>query len=142
MFNNMPEKMMQLYVATYNDEVIATNIVSFYNNTATYLHGATSDKYRNMMAPFLLQWQAILDAKQNNCQWYDFGGVFLDTEDNGKKGITRFKKGFSPKTEIFKTEGSYDIILSEFKYKTYHILQLFKKRFNIIFKIQKTRIKN
>jgi lipid II:glycine glycyltransferase (peptidoglycan interpeptide bridge formation enzyme) len=126
MFNNIPEKMMQLYVATYNDEVIATNIVSFYNDTSTYLHGATSDKYRNVMAPFLLQWQVILDAKQKGCKWYDFGGVFSDTDDDGKRGITRFKKSFSPKTEIFRTEGSYDIILSELKYKTYKILQKIK----------------
>jgi len=126
MFNNIPEKMMQLYVATYNDEVIAANIVSFYNDTSTYLHGATSDKYRNVMAPFLLQWQVILDAKQKGCKWYDFGGVFSDTDDDGKRGITRFKKSFSPKTEIFRTEGSYDIILSELKYKTYKILQKIK----------------
>jgi lipid II:glycine glycyltransferase (peptidoglycan interpeptide bridge formation enzyme) len=126
MFQNIEEEAMQLYVAKYKDEIIATNIISFYNGTATYLHGATSDKYRNVMAPFLLQWQAILDAKQKGCKWYDFGGVFSDTEDDGKRGITRFKKSFSPKTKVFKTGGSYDIILSELKYKTYKILQKIK----------------
>ncbi len=126
MFDSIPSDMMQLYVAEYNGKIIAANIISFYEGVATYLHGATSDEYRNVMAPFLLQWQAIKDAKGKDCQWYDFGGVFLDSDDNGKKGITRFKLGFSPKTEIFKTLGSYDVILSPIKYNLYRILQKIK----------------
>ena len=126
-FNNIPDDIIQLYIAQYNNKIIATNIISFYGGVATYLHGATSDKYRNVMAPFLLQWQAIKDAKKRGCQWYDFGGVFPDSNNMGKKGITRFKIGFSPKTEYFITEGSYDIIISNIKYKLYTFLQKIKR---------------
>lgn len=126
MFQKIPEHMMQLYIAQYDGEIIAANITSFYGGVATYLHGATSDKYRNVMAPFLLQWRAMLDAKEKECQWYDFGGIFPDSNDNGKKGITRFKKGFAPNADIFTTEGSYDVILSTPKYKLYRILQKIK----------------
>lgn len=126
MFDNIPSDMMQLYVAQYNDKIIAVNIISFYGGVATYLHGATSDEHRNVMAPFLLQWQAIRDAKEKECQWYDFGGVFSGSDDEGKKGVTRFKLGFSPKTETFKTLGSYDVILSQTRYKVYQLLQKIK----------------
>lgn len=127
MFQKIPKNMMQLYIAQYDGEIIAANIISFYGGTATYLHGATSDKQRNVMAPFLLQWRAMLDAKAKECQWYDFGGIFSKNSDSGKKGITRFKKGFSPDTSPFVTEGSYDIIFSLIKYKAYCILQQIKK---------------
>ncbi len=123
MFDNISSDILQLYVAQYNDKVIAVNIISFYGGVATYLHGATSDEHRNVMAPFLLQWQAIKDAKEKECKWYDFGGIFPKNNDNGKKGITRFKTGFSPKDVSFKTLGSYDVVLSRFRYTLYRILQ-------------------
>lgn len=126
MFQKIPENMMQLYIAQYDGENIAANITSFYGDTATYLHGATSDQQRNVMAPFLLQWRAMLDATEKGCQWYDFGGIFSDSTDEGKKGITRFKKGFAPKEAFFVTQGSYDIILSQTKYKIYRAIQKMK----------------
>jgi lipid II:glycine glycyltransferase (peptidoglycan interpeptide bridge formation enzyme) len=78
------------------------------------------------MAPFLLQWQAILDAKKRGIKYYDFGGVFTESDDVGKRGITRFKFGFSPKTKPFQTAGSYDIVLNKPKYWMYKILQKIK----------------
>jgi len=126
-FAHMPPEVMQLYVARYNDRIIAANMVSFYNGVATYLHGATADKYRNVMAPFLLQWQAMVDAKKKGCVWYDFGGVFPADTDVGKQGITRFKTGFAPHVQPYTTQGSYDMVLSPSRYKMYHILQKTKK---------------
>ncbi len=126
MFQNIPEDILQLYVAKYKGEVVAVNIISFYGGIATYLHGATADKFRNVMAPFLLQWQAILDAKKRGIKYYDFGGVFTESVDAGKRGITRFKLGFSPKTQPYQTAGSYDIVLNKPKYWMYKILQKMK----------------
>ncbi len=126
MFASLPTKNILLYLARYKGEIIAVNIISFYNGTATYLHGATANKYRNVMAPFLLQWQTIKDAKKRNCEWYDFGGVFPNADDNGKKGISKFKIGFSPLTKNFITLGSYDIVLNSPKYFLYKIIRKIK----------------
>lgn len=126
MFDELSEKTIALYLAEVGGEFIAANIVTFYGNTATYLHGATSDTHRNLMAPFLLQWQAILGAHKRGLKHYDFGGVYSDTQDNGKTGITRFKKGFAPQEEIKQLKGSYDIIISPAKYYLYRILQKLK----------------
>ncbi len=127
MFQNIPEDVLQLYVAEYEGEVIAANIISFYGGVATYLHGATSNNHRNVMAPFLLQWQAILDAKKREMKYYDFGGIFPESNDGGQQGITRFKIGFSPKTKPFKTVGSYDVVLNKWKYWLYRLLQKIKR---------------
>ncbi len=126
MFKNIPENILKLYVAEYDGEVVASNIISFYGGMATYLHGATSDKHRNVMAPFLLQWQAILDAKKQGIKYYDFGGIFPESDDSGQQGITRFKLGFSPRTKPFKTAGSYDVVLNKWKYWLYRFLQKIK----------------
>jgi lipid II:glycine glycyltransferase (peptidoglycan interpeptide bridge formation enzyme) len=124
--NILSDDHVQLYIAEYNGNVIATNLVSFYGGVATYLHGATADHDRDVMAPFFLQWQAILDAKARGCEWYDLGGVFPHTEDKGKQGITRFKQGFAPQETFFATHGSYDIVLSPLRYYSYRLAQKFK----------------
>jgi len=78
MLENIPEKNLKLYTAEYQGKIIVANLVSFYGNTATYLHGASDNKYRNVMAPFLLQWQTILDAKKVGYEKYDMGGVSVN----------------------------------------------------------------
>jgi len=125
--HNLPADVLQLYVAEYQGRILAINLVSFYNRVATYLHGATADNYRQVMAPFLLQWQAILQAKQQGCRYYDFGGIFPNATDSGKIGLTRFKVGFAPQSKPFVMAGSYDIILNPFKYRLYRWLSKVKK---------------
>lgn len=129
MWKTLPKNNIKLYLAELNGKIIASNLVTFYNGVATYLHGGFDGEFKKFMAPFLLQWECILEAKKNGCRWYDFGGVYSNSKDSGKVGITRFKKGFSPKTEFFQTEGSYDIVFSSLKYNLYKFLQKFKNIF-------------
>ncbi len=124
----LPDENIQLYIAQYQDKILAVNVISFFGGVATYLHGATADENREVMAPFLLQWQAICDAKKIGCEWYDFGGVFSeDIQDDGKRGITRFKKGFAPNEKLYITKGSYDIVRSSLHYSLYRFLQKLAK---------------
>ncbi|MFA7308993.1 MAG: peptidoglycan bridge formation glycyltransferase FemA/FemB family protein [Patescibacteria group bacterium] len=107
-----------LYLARYQNKYIAATLVSFYKSTATYLHGASSNEHRNVMAPYLLQWQAIVDAKNKKCIWYDFFGI-ADTDDDNHPwaGITRFKKGFGG--EVITSPGTYDYPVSNIRYLLY-----------------------
>jgi peptidoglycan pentaglycine glycine transferase (the first glycine) len=125
MIEMIPGNMLKMYVAKFNGNIIAANLVAFFGGTATYLHGASDDKYKNLMAPYLLQWQQILDAKALGCERYDFGGV-KTREKNSWEGITRFKTSFSPKTEPLEFPGSYDIIISPVKYWLYRSIQRIK----------------
>lgn len=126
MFESLPEGCIDLYLAEYEGKIIAGNIATFYNGVATYLHGGMDGEYRKLMAPLLLQWKMIRDAKEKGCVWYDFGGVFPDSSDSGKNGITRFKMSFSPKTGVFETAGTYDIVFSPVRYWVYRGLQKVK----------------
>ncbi len=131
MLETIPDGIIKLYVAKYKDKIIAANLVVFYGDTAIYFHGATDDEYRNAMAPYLLQWQAILDAKRVGCKFYDFGGVKTGEDKEGKDwaGITKFKIGFSPQTKPVEFSGSYDIILSQRRYLLYKIIQKIRAAF-------------
>lgn len=124
---------VELYIARIKGKSIVANVVSFYGDTVTYLHGASDNEYRNLMAPFLLQWQTILDAKREGFNYYDFGGVKTQNAkrkmQNDWEGITRFKMGFSKNTNPIDFLGSYDIVISPFWYNLYRILQNIKSTF-------------
>jgi len=123
-----PKKIIQLYLAKYDGKYIAANIVSFFGNTVSYLHGASANEYRNVMAPYLLQWQAIKDAKKGDYRYYDFWGIAPD--DSPKHpwaGVTRFKKGFGG--EQVDLPGTYDVVISKKWYATYKILRFINRLF-------------
>ncbi len=150
MFETIPGNILKLYIAEYNNKIIAANIVIYYGDTAIYLHGASDNEHRNVMAPYLLQWQAILDAKTVGLSKYDLGGVklsnakseirnpkqipsskfqILNSANNSWQGITCFKTGFAPQTSPVEFPGSYDIIIDEKKYFIYKLLTKSKEIF-------------
>jgi peptidoglycan pentaglycine glycine transferase (the first glycine) len=132
MFEIIPSDILKLYIAEYEGEVIVANLVLFFGNTATYMHGASDNKHRNVMAPYLLQWQQILDAKAAGCEKYDFGGIKTHSMEHGTwnkswEGLTRFKTGFASDIKPIEFPGSYDIILNPTKYNLYRVIQRAKK---------------
>ncbi|NTW30891.1 MAG: peptidoglycan bridge formation glycyltransferase FemA/FemB family protein, partial [Candidatus Moranbacteria bacterium] len=122
----------KIFAAEKDGTIVAANMVVFYGGTATYLHGGSDDAYRADMAPFLLQWEAMLEAKRCGCARYDFGGVNMAELEAGTGkwlGITWFKIGFSPSTSATVFPGAYDIVLSPVKYYTYRMIQGVKSLF-------------
>ncbi|PIU79441.1 MAG: hypothetical protein COZ28_01935 [Candidatus Moranbacteria bacterium CG_4_10_14_3_um_filter_44_15] len=134
MFEMISDDVLKLYVAEYEGKVISANIVSFFGKVATYMHGASDYAYRDVMAPYLLQWQQILDAKKAGCVRYDFGGVKISRNMqhathnmSSREGITKFKTGFAPEVEPIRFPGCWDIVLNPGKYSLYKILQKIKR---------------
>ncbi len=130
MFAILPPESIALYVGKFGEDIVAINIVTYYEDTATYLHGAFGGAHPSVGVPFLLQWQAIFDARSEGYKYYDFGGFFPDTNDKGKAGITRFKNGFAPKTPPTVTAGSWDIVFSPMRYRLYRFLQKCRTSFS------------
>ncbi|MEA2007204.1 MAG: peptidoglycan bridge formation glycyltransferase FemA/FemB family protein [Patescibacteria group bacterium] len=124
MVESIPNNVLRLYFAKFDEKIISAVMVSYYGKVATYLHGASSNEHRNMMAPFALQWRAMKDAKKEGCTKYDLGGTkILKTGDGSWGGITRFKRGFCPKNKPVEFPGSWDVIVDTKKYKLYLFLQ-------------------
>lgn len=120
----MELKEMELWVAENNQgDIIAANLMSFFGDTATYLHGASDYQNRNLMAPHLLQWVLIQEAKNRSFKYYDFHGVAPENKpDHPWAGVTRFKMGFGGK--VINYPGTFDFIYEKGWYKLY---QFFRK---------------
>ena len=132
MFETIPPEILKLYVAEFEGKIIAANLVLFFGKTATYMHGASGDVHRDVMAPYILQWQQICDAKKAGCEQYDLGGIntqytIHNTRYKKWAGITKFKTGFAPDVDPICFPGCYDIVLNPFKYNLYWILQKIKR---------------
>ncbi len=116
-----PGNFIELFFAEYDGQKIATALVCRFGTQATYLHGASDNKYRNVMAPYLLQWEIIKRVQAGGALVYDFYGI------NEKKwpGVTRFKLGFGG--EVRSYFGVYDIILRGPIYRLYQGLKKIKR---------------
>ncbi len=86
----------KLLLAYVDDVVVAGWIFTFEKDDISiyYYWASTSDKnYRNLMAPYLLQWEAIKIAKKMWSKIYDFLWVALPNELNSPLSwVTDFKK--------------------------------------------------
>ncbi len=57
------------------DKPVACAVFVRFGNTFTYLYGASDYEFRNLMAPYLLQWEGMKMGKKFGCERYDFFGV-------------------------------------------------------------------
>jgi len=81
--------------ARYKNQDVAAAIVLKFGATAFYYHGASLKMPSRLPASHLVQWQAMLTAKERNCVQYNFWGIAPDDQTNHPfAGITVFKKGF------------------------------------------------
>lgn len=71
-------------------------VIMYYGNMAAYRHGASVNFDKKTPTSYLLQWEAIKEAKKRGCKWYNFWGIAPDNALNNHpfRGITHFKKGF------------------------------------------------
>jgi len=102
-----------IFIAQYQGKIIAANLVNVFGNTMTYTHGGSDNQYRALMAPHLLQWEQIREAKNRACKAYDFWGI----DEINWPGITRFKKGFGGQEVQY--IGTFDLILKQAWYSAY-----------------------
>lgn len=108
-----PTDNLRLYLAHFEDKIVAGTIAIKYGDKVWYLYGASSNSYRNVMPNYLLQWEMIKWAIEAKCRIYDFRGVSGDIDENNPLyGLYRFKKGFSGDFTEF--VGDIDYVYSPF----------------------------
>lgn len=115
------------YISYLDKEPLAGIIVSYQGSRATYMYGASSNKYRNLMAPYLTQWTAIKDAKKMGITSYDFFGTAPTNApaDHKWQGITQFKEKFGGR-QIEYLPG-YDLIFKPLIYKIMAFISKLRK---------------
>lgn len=121
--------LVQLLVAEHEGDTIASIITLFTKREAVYLYGASSNNKRNLMPAYLLQWNAIQEAKKYGSAEYDFYGMPpTDDETHPMHGLYRFKTGFGGR--IVHRAGSFDIPIN----KAYKVFVLAEKIRSFFFK--------
>lgn len=116
-----------LAIAYYDDRPLAANIMTDFQGQRTYLHGASSNLHRNVMAPYLLHQFLIEDAIAKGMTSYDLWGVApIGSGDNHPwAGISRFKLGFGGET--VSTPGTLEVPTSLPVYMLYRSAKLLQK---------------
>jgi len=108
----------RLLLAEVAGEVVAGLILFLFGPTAWYMYGASSDRHRERMPNYLLQWEAIRCARAAGCTLYDLWGA-PDTlvESDPMWGVVRFKLGLGG--QLVRGLGAWDFPVSRWGYRLY-----------------------
>lgn len=110
----------QLLMARYEDRVVAGGIFVYLDEWGIYYYGASDHHYRKVMAPYLLQWEAIKEAKKRGCKFYDFLGIAPEgAVKHPWLGVTQFKGKFGG--EVVDYPKARDLVLRPFWYQLYKL---------------------
>lgn len=126
--------------AWYQNIPIVSNLYISFNGICTYLHGASSSQFRNVMAPYAIQRRGMQMARQFGCHTYDLWGIappagkIQDTNNkiqttcfhnycwdnmHALSSITQFKAGFGGKLKTYPE--AFDVITKPLLYKLYTV---------------------
>lgn len=120
-----PSDRCRLLLATFQGKILAGLMAFAWGKRAWYLYGASSEDHRELMPNYLLQWQAILWAKEKGCTSYDLWGIpdevgrsgepedFMERK-GGLWGIYRFKRGCGGR--VLRSAGAFDYVYSRLGY--------------------------
>ena len=115
MWKHLKGKVANILVAKYNNEIISTWVLFNSDKFLYYPYGASTDKYKEVMANNLMMWEAIRFGKSKKLKTFDLWG-----REEGK-GFTRFKEGYNP--EVVEFIGSWDLIINKPLYYLYRFAE-------------------
>lgn len=112
MMDNMGEH-LNLYIAYYENTPISGAILITYGNRSLHLYGASSNLHRDKMPNYLMQWEMMSFAIENNIIIYDFGGIAaVEDENNPLYGLFMFKRKF--RGEVVEYVGEIEFVFKPF----------------------------
>ncbi|MDD2521868.1 MAG: peptidoglycan bridge formation glycyltransferase FemA/FemB family protein [Anaerolineaceae bacterium] len=124
--------MAKILIAEVESQPVAALILLLFNGTSRYMYGMSTEKYRELMPNYLLQWEAIRLSKQMGCHTYDmWGAPDVFDESDSMWGVYRFKQGFNGITA--RHLGAWDYSPRPLLYKAYtqalpKLLDLMRRR--------------
>ncbi len=109
----------------YGNLAVASGVFVGAGQRLFYVYGASDHAHRELMAPHLIQWEAIKLAKKLGLRYYDFFGIAPGTIDENSKEyvydknhpyarVTEFKLRFNGLPIV--EPGTYDMVLSPLYY--------------------------
>jgi len=118
------DNQIQLFKAVYKGKVLAISFIIFYGPEAVYHYSGSSSQDRHIPASYLLQWQAIKEAKNRGLKQYNFWG-YTDNPKHRFYGPSLFKKGFGGHRIDYLP--AHDLIINKSYWLTY-FFESFRKK--------------
>lgn len=125
----VPTGQARLFVATYQEQIIAGIFVFAQGDRVWYFYGASGEAERQRMPNYALQWAGIQWAKSLGCKEYDLWGVPDEEEATLEAhylerhadlwGVYRFKRGFGGRLTRF--AGAFDRVYDPLLYRAYEL---------------------
>ena len=109
-----------LAIASFEEEVLAMNLIITHGDSAHYLLGSSASKLREKMPTYLLQWATIKHLKEKGIKKYNLGGVDV------WESLAKYKKGFGGHT--LNHGGMYDLVGEPLWYFLYKMRKMLNKR--------------
>lgn len=76
-------------------DLLAQAFIIFYGKEADYHYGASTSLGRKFPGAYIIQWEAIKEAKKRGIERYNFWGVSPENETQHRfYGVSLFKRGF------------------------------------------------
>ncbi len=117
-----------LYKAEFENKLLAQAFVIFYGQEAVYHYGGSTDEGRKYPGAYLIQWEAIKEAKKRGMIRYNFWGVAPENKPNHRFfGLSLFKRGFGGiDVEYLHAQ---DLVINKPKYLLNYVIETLRNRF-------------
>lgn len=117
-----------LLYRTYLDKtLLAEAFIIFYGQEATYHYGASTEEGRKVPGAYLLQWEAIKEAKRRGLTHYNLWGVAKPEQINHRfYGVSVFKRGFGGHDVAYVP--AQDLIVDRLRYGLNYAIELGRKK--------------
>jgi lipid II:glycine glycyltransferase (peptidoglycan interpeptide bridge formation enzyme) len=115
LWESLKDGMARLFVAEYQGEIIAANMIFQFKNGIYYAYGASALEHKEVMASTLMLWEIARWGKSQGCLFFDLWGA-----EEGK-GFSRFKEQFG--AELTEFVGTYDLPVNPLLYKLFRLAE-------------------
>ena len=116
-----------LYTAWLGKKKLTQAFIIFYGSEADYHYGASTDDGRKYPGAYLIQWEAIKEAKRRGLKRYNLWGVAPEGQTNHRfHGVSVFKRGFGG--EDVEYMHARDLIINPFAYKINWLIESVRKK--------------
>ena len=111
---------IRLYLATYNDTVVAATTWVRVGSHVWYSYGASTGDHRDVRASNAIQWRMLTDAIDAGATVYDLRGISDTLDENDPLfGLIRFKLGTGG--EAIEYLGEWDFAISPLLHKAFQL---------------------
>lgn len=118
----------KLYLAYKKTELLAANMIFFYNLEASYHYGVSTLAGQKYSAAPLLHLKAIAEAKERGLKFYNLWGI-VETHQTKHRffGLSQFKRSFG--LIEYKYTPAHDLVIKPFAYIFIRIFEKLRRRY-------------